>query len=249
MNLRNRPKPIPLLKLEALIPRLRPGFPYLAELQMEERNRIKGYEGEKKIDYHIRILDKRYTVLHDVYLRVNGKSFQIDTLIISSNAIFIVEMKDYSGKVLLDTVLRQCIHSNGRKENGINYPIAQVENQKLQLENWLVSHNLFDIPVYYFIAFSDSSTIIEVKGDPQEIAPIVAHGEQIPKMVLDKDRELPNKKIQDYKLGKAILRECREYDFDILGKYHVLPHDIMPGVQCPNCGMFGMTRTQKKLAL
>ncbi|WP_170840663.1 hypothetical protein [Oceanobacillus limi] len=131
--------------------------------------------------------------------------------------------------------MKQCILSNGKKEQGINYPITQAENQKFLLQNWFYNHNINDIPTYYFIAFSDPSTIIEVKGDQQSIADVVAHGEQIPQMIINKDSELPNR-FQDYKLGKVILKECGEFDFDILGNFQVTAKDVMPGGNVKNVG-------------
>ncbi|MFD2044546.1 nuclease-related domain-containing protein [Ornithinibacillus salinisoli] len=242
MKIRGLQVPKPLQKLQAVIPRLQPDFPNYAALCNEEKNRLKGYKGEKQIDYYLNILANRCTILHDVYLTVNGKSFQIDSILATKRACYIIETKDYNKRVIFDTVLKQCILSNGKVETGVNYPITQVENQKIQLENWLAKHNIGDVPIYYFVALSNPGTIIEVKGNEQEIANKVVHGDQLPKLILDIDRKLEDK-FQDYKLGKAILQECGEFDFDILHKYGVKSTDIMPGVQCPECGLLGMHRT------
>ncbi|MUK87402.1 NERD domain-containing protein [Ornithinibacillus sp. L9] len=242
MNIRTRQVPLPLQKLQAVIPRLQPGFQNYAALCYEERNRLRGFEGEKEIDYYLNLLANRCTILQDVYLKVNGKSFQLDSVLATRRACYLIESKNYSKRVLLDTVLKQCILSNGKVETGVNYPITQAENHKIQFENFLAKHNLPDVPVYFFVALSDPGTIIEVKGDDQEIVNKVTHGEQLPKMILDIDSKLEDR-FQDYKLGKTILRECGEFDFDILNKYGVKTTDIMPGVQCPKCGHIGMART------
>ncbi|OZU88250.1 hypothetical protein CIL03_11385 [Virgibacillus indicus] len=244
MIIRRRTKPLVLQKYDATVPRLRPNFPQLQEVQREQAVRTKGFEGEKAVDYHIDFLAAEATILHDVCLTVMGKSFQIDTLVNTPHAIFPVESKNYSGAITFDTVLRQMIRDDGRKETGFNYPVTQADLQKFKLQMWLQERNFPDIPIYPFIAISDPATIIKVKGDDQELAKTVAHGAHIPGMILAKNREYAEKhaKIDDRKIGNAILRECREFDIDIIKKHNIKASDLMPGVACLVCGVVGMKR-------
>jgi len=50
------------------------------------------------------------------------------------------------------------------------------------------------------------------------------------------------KKLQDYQIGKSVLRECGEFDIDLFKLYGMRPADILPGVICPDCGLRGMER-------
>ncbi|WP_010095234.1 nuclease-related domain-containing protein [Ornithinibacillus scapharcae] len=149
MLLKKREMPIPLMQLQALIPRLSPDYPLLAKLKWDEKARLKGYEGERNIDYFIGLLADRFHILHDVCLTVNSLIVQIDSIIISNKAVYIIEMKNYSQKVIFDTKLNQFIQTDGKVDKGFNNPIMQAENQRLQLRMWLQQHGI-NIPIYFW---------------------------------------------------------------------------------------------------
>ncbi|MGJ9458109.1 nuclease-related domain-containing protein [Oceanobacillus sp. CF4.6] len=107
-----RPKPLILQKYEALTPRIPKNFPRLAEIQYELAKSHKGYIGEMKVDYYLSVLAQRYTILPDVCLKVNGQTFQIDNLLITDHAIYLIEVKNYNGKIIFNTILS--IHSRRR---------------------------------------------------------------------------------------------------------------------------------------
>jgi len=245
MIIKHRSKPLPLQKIDAAIPRLSQHCRSLPKMQEDAKIRQHGYNGERKVDYFINNLAPKFTILHDVYLRESSKNFQIDSLIIANHSIFIVDSKNYMGTIRFNTILKQLTRNDGKIESGFEYPITQVENQKIHLENWLAKHNLINIPVYGHAAIADPSTIVKVSGDEEEIAKVVAHGAEFPKMILDKDIETgraDNEKLPHYKIGRAILQECRDFNIDIFKYYDLRPTDILPGVICPDCGLLGMKR-------
>src|SRR5699024_10972360 len=100
-------KPIELRKLEAVIPRLHPNHPKLSEIKHEAARSYKGYIGEKKVNYHLEQLTDTFTILQSVTLNVTEKNFQIDTIMISDYAIYIIESKNYSGIITFNTILKQ----------------------------------------------------------------------------------------------------------------------------------------------
>jgi len=243
--IKQRTKPIRLQKLEALLPRLNPRTPKYAELEKEFAKRLKGYLGEKQVDYHLETISHRALNLPDVNLRHKGRNFQIDHFLISPHAKYIVETKNYQGTIIFDTTYKQLIRDDGEKETGFRYPITQVEMQKLKLEQWLRAHNLPETPIYYFIAISHPSTIIKVKGDDSSIRMVVAHAENIPIMIMEKERQLQQNNprvFQHHKIGHIIARHDKEPDFDILSTYNLNSKDIMAGVPCPHCDWLGMKR-------
>ncbi|WP_077329115.1 NERD domain-containing protein [Virgibacillus siamensis] len=245
MILRKRKKPRPLAKLDAIIPRLSPAFPRLADIKKDAAQRQRGYIGEKKVDYYLDNLASKHTILQDVCLRVNGKTTQMDTVISANYATYIVDAKHYMDKIIFNTNLKQLTRSDGKIESGFEYPITQVENQKFHLQNYFFQHNMPNIPIYYFVAIADPSTIMEVVGDEQELAKIVAHAARIPSMILAKEDELSNagaNKLQHWNIGKQILRDCIEYDRDIMREYGIMLDDLSPGVRCLKCKMLGMGR-------
>lgn len=243
MIIKHRTKPRDLEMLEAAIPRLLKSFPKLEEMQKDTAILYKGYIGEQKVDYHLNILANKYTILQDVRLLTQGRSIQFDTIVIANNAIFAIEIKNVSGKITFDTILRQFIRNDGTTEEGFRYPITQAETQKLLLQNWLNEHNFHNIPVHYFIAISEPSTIIDVKGDHEAIAKVVAHAEHIPQMIVNIDRHLKNRtNLPARQIGETILHHHRNPTYDIFRKYNLKKTDILPGIICPKCTWLGMHR-------
>lgn len=235
-----------LQKLEAVIPRISTDFARLPDLEYEMAREMKGYIGERKVDYFLDPLAGKCSILRGVCLNVQGKKFQIDTLVITENAIYIVEIKNFNGTITFDSILNQFTRDDGEKEIGYRHPITQAELQQMCLENWLHERNYKNIPIHFFIAISDPATVIKVTGDAQSISRVVAHGEHIPRKILDKEKEIGKGVLQHHHIGEAILRECEEHDFDVLRKFGVKPSDITPGVRCPGCGFIGMGRRNGK---
>lgn len=58
---------------------------------------IKGKYGERKISLILMSLPSEYYIFNDIYIQVNGKSVQIDHVIISPYGIFVIETKNYTG--------------------------------------------------------------------------------------------------------------------------------------------------------
>ncbi|WP_164667780.1 nuclease-related domain-containing protein [Virgibacillus doumboii] len=243
MIIKKRDKPLPLKKLEAAIPRLSPRFPRLSKMKKDAESRQKGYDGELEVDYFLEYLAGTHTIIQDVYLRVNGKNVQVDSLLASKHAIHIVDSKNLSGTITFDTHLNQMIRNDGKAEAGNDNPITQVKNQKFHLQNWFTQNNLPNIPIFPFVAISESSTIIKAIGDAQAVGKMVAHGARIPTMIMEEEQQLDGlKNIHDRQIGKMILNACGEFDLDIMKDFGIKSSDLSPGVICPACNMLGMER-------
>ncbi|MBR3118226.1 MAG: NERD domain-containing protein [Oceanobacillus sp.] len=246
MIIRKRTKPLILRKYEILRTRLKRNFPRIQQIDRAYGKYMKGYMGEVKVDYYLQFLEQITTILQDVCLKLDGKSVQLDNIIISQHAIYIVEVKNYSGTIIFDTTLNQFIRDDGKKETGFSHPITQVELQQLKLQNWLHHNGFTNIPIYYFVAISEPSTIIKVIGDTEPIAKVVAHGERIPHIILDIEKKLENtNKIIHQKIGHMILKKCIDFDRDIMKEHEIKREDLVNGVKCTSCDMLAMQRTPR----
>ncbi|WP_147404956.1 nuclease-related domain-containing protein [Oceanobacillus halophilus] len=206
--------------------------------------RRKGYAGEKKVDYYLRMLASKFTILHDVCLNVNGQTFQMDNLIITPHAIYIIDVKSYHGSINFDHILKQSIHADGKTERGYMYPITQVELQQYKLQQWLLEQSLPSIPIYHFVAISEPSTSIHVKGDEEAVAKIVGHGEDMPRRILHQEELLTNGPVfQHQQICYAIKNNCVEFDLDVMDIHQLNQSDLQQGVFCPECGYLGIPRT------
>ncbi|NAO99702.1 NERD domain-containing protein [Halomonas sp. MG34] len=226
-------------QFEALLSRVRSDHPKFREVESDYARRKKGYIGERQVDYYLEDLASEMTILQDFNLSVEGKNMQLDNLLISQRAAYIVEVKNFTGSITFDTELQQFT----RDERGFRHPIQQAELQKQRLQAWLQEMNLPPIPIYYFIAISDPSTIIKVEGNKEEIAKVVAHAAHIPNKIKQHEARGSNQQpIQHQKLGAKMLRACKqEYHLPML-RYGIQSQDILPGIHCPVCKYLGMKR-------
>lgn len=246
MILRKRTKPILLRKLDASLPRLPRNFKHWNKLETEIARRYKGYIGEIKVDGYIRShFAKWCTVLHDVTLKIDSTQIQMDSIIISPHAIYILEIKNFNNSIIFNTILDTFTRDDGKVVTGFRHPITQAETHQLNVIQFLSEHGYHYVPVHFFIAVSEPSTIIKVIGEEQAIAKVVLHGEHIPKKIMELEERYEREstsKLPHLEIGEAICRVCYDFDFNILGKYGVKWKDIMPGVHCPVCGYLGMER-------
>ncbi len=248
--IKGREKPIALRKIDAAISRLVASCSKLPQLRKKAAQLQKGYNGERKLDYHLRSVSDAFAIVNDVTLCIFSKQFQIDSLIISAHAIYIVEVKSYEGTVMFNTLLKQFNRNNGEKLQGFKYPISQVETIHFHLLRWLEQRNLGGLPIYYFIAFSEQSTIIQVDGDEKAISKVVSYVDEIPLRMMKLNTELANLKQANNQLKNRIVRtvmhECVTFKYDVFKEFGISKQDIQPGVHCPACGTLRMGRHHGK---
>lgn len=173
MFIRNRHKPRTLQKIDALIPRLPIGHAQLPKLRRNAAKLQKGYNGERRLDYHLRSLSEDFHVLSDVCLRIHNKDYQMDSLVISPHSIYIFEEKTFDGILTFDTTHRQLIQTNNNQEKSYTYPLTQADNASYLLMQWLQSNGHYGVPIHSLISLAQPSTIIRVEGDKEHIAKFV----------------------------------------------------------------------------
>ena len=118
--------------------------------------KLKGKRGERQVAKTLMRLPNGYTIFNDVYILENGKSSQIDHVVLSPHGIFVIETKNYRG----------WIYGNEKDQ----YWIKNMYGTKYQFYNPLLqnySHvkalqSLFGFPMQYFISivvFTDHATL------------------------------------------------------------------------------------------
>lgn len=239
MFLKQRQKPIMLEKLEVLQNRLLDDHPELPKINREVAQRQAGYKGELRLDYFLRYLPQTYSILNDVTLTLDNVRTQFDSIILSNHAIYLIEVKNITGTVTVDTTLRQFTRENGQGLEGFDDPITQVENAMLFLNKWLRAHRLEGLPVYNFIGIASSRTIINVTGD--EPPPRFTYVNAIPGRIIAMNDKLSH---SNQKLKTNIIQKLQEnhadFDLDIFKYFRIAPSDIQTGAQCPGCGALTM---------
>lgn len=239
MSQYKRTLPKSLLYLQALLPRLSPNHKHFNDLQTEVAIRQKGFNGEKKLDYHLQMLDNDYKILNDITLSYKRNKFQIDSLIITPHAIFIVDSKSIDGIITFNTTLQQLTQNNQGIERNLKYPITQLESIKFLLMKWLELRDLMGFPIFYFVSIADTSSILRVDGDENFIRKHVSYAENIPHLLMQKNEQIAkfsrNNILLQEKIISSIFREKEDLFIDLSHKYKIERHDIAPGVVCSKC--------------
>lgn len=103
MIVKERKPPITLLKLEVLLRRLPKEHSIRSTVESDFMKIKSGYVGEKKVDYYLNFLPKKeYSIFHNIRLKSEDHFFQIDTLIITSKYILLLEIKNMLGNLMFD---------------------------------------------------------------------------------------------------------------------------------------------------
>ena len=196
---KERPIPIKIQKLQVLLDRLLLNHPKIPFIKDNLSKSLAGYNGEKAIDYYLNLLpDEHFYILHDMRLNVNGRYFQIDTLLLTDSFALIIEVKNIAGVINFDTTFNQMIQFKKGIEIALPDPTIQISMQESQLRKWLHQHHFPLIPIRTIIVISNPQTII--RSDDKSISKQVIHAASLPQKISQIRNEF-KKKIA---LGKDI---------------------------------------------
>nr|WP_106783978.1 nuclease-related domain-containing protein [Lysinibacillus timonensis] len=99
-------------------------------------NLKKGYEGELLFDTILEMLEGNYLILNDLLLKTNNNTYQIDSLLIMSDTIFVFEVKNYEGDFIYETTSDK-IYTKTKIE--IVNPLIQLKRTETLLHQLLQS--------------------------------------------------------------------------------------------------------------
>lgn len=239
MTVLKRNRPLSLRYLHALLPRISPTHTHFKDLQKEAAIRQKGFNGEVKLDYHLNMLAAEFTILHDITLTYYETTFQIDSLILSPFALYIIDSKSIDGTLHFNTNLQQLIQYHQGVETSYKYPLTQLESIKFLLMKWLQVRKLAGLPIFYFVSIAEASSIFQVTGNEDYIRKIVTYAEGIPHFIMRKNKQLSKISIAQPEVQKkitaAIIKERQDFYIDLAHKYDIKRDDIAPGIVCKKC--------------
>ena len=246
MIIKKREIPLSILKLQALLRRLPKTHPKVPLLQENLAKRQSGYNGEKALDYPLSFLsEKDYYILHDLRLKDSGHYFQMDTLILNSNFLVIVEVKNISGTVYFDPVFHQLIRTKDGEETAFKDPISQLKRQELHLKNWLAKNDLPTLPILSLVVISNEKTIIRTADNYKDATEKVLHADHLPNKLQQFEKMYQVKRLT----GKQIKKACRSLkkadeplQLSYLEQYDITYDELVKGVFCPSCQSHPMIR-------
>ena len=155
-----RRKPQALLVMEALNKRM--------ILSRKEKQNLysmkKGYEGECIFDDMIKEANPNAQVMKDLLLKVNGTTFQIDTILISSDTIYFYEIKNYEGEYHLNKE-KMIIYRSGTE---ILNPVNQLQRSSF-LFSQLLNQNKHSFKIKANIIFINSQFTLYTSSPVENI--------------------------------------------------------------------------------
>ncbi|MEH7237461.1 nuclease-related domain-containing protein [Bacillus sp. JJ1562] len=114
-------------------------------------NQIKGYEGELLFDSFTEKLDCDCLVLNDLLLQINNITFQIDSLLLTPEVLYIFEVKNYEVDFYYES---DRLYKKPKIER--NNPLIQLNRSESLLRQFLQSHG-FTIPIQAYVVFVNPS--------------------------------------------------------------------------------------------
>lgn len=216
------------------------------ELSEEDRqyyfNLEKGYEGELAFDRYLETLSDDWLIVNDLFLRYNNTSFQIDSLLISHEMIYLFEIKNFEGDFYFEGD-----HWYTLSKREISNPMLQLEKnlsllRRLLLDwgyNYHFSENLVFVNPEFFLYNASL-------GKP------IIFPSQIERFLDRLNRKKPRNNSRDLKMAELLIVEhiadppllkVPKYDYESLRKGMVCGccHSLSLEVQgrmlvCPKCG-------------
>lgn len=246
-----KPCSVPLLTLteEVLLRRLLLNHQKRAEILSNLKKGWSGYRGEQNLSYHLSFLpEKEYFIFHDVRLVTNGMSCQLDVLLLTPFAIFIIESKNLSGQVTYDQNTKRLIRIYQNQEESFPDPVMQAKRQQIVLQHWMDEQKLKSCPIEYLVSIGSSTTLLKTNGS-NHIFQKLLFAEQIPDKIQQLNQSYNKRILSPYLLQKfcnLLLESHTPLSINILEKCEISPSDILSGVQCPSCNRLPMDRIKNK---
>lgn len=237
--------PLIIKKLEAALRRTPFTHPSYQQMKIDLAKYRSGYRGQQSLDYYFKFLDEnKYCILRDLRLPYKDVYFQMDTTILSTNYISLLEVKNNKGTLEFDLDFHQMIQRY--EENGVEVvkiyddPIQQVQRQRFQLASWLTKKKYPSMPIEYNVVISNSSTRI-LPPKPQHrnflVDKVIRPGEIQHKIYSFQNKYqcsiLTVQELQ--KLAKTLIKAHQPPSRDVLIDYLIYPNELIRGVQCTNC--------------
>ncbi|RDW21303.1 hypothetical protein CWR48_02505 [Oceanobacillus arenosus] len=227
-----------ILEMEALAKRLVPMHPEKQSITLQAGNIRAGYDGELSLQYPLSFLPyHQYLIFHYIRIPDSNGFFQIDLLILSTNFILIIEVKNIRDTITFDE-MGQSVRKSGDNETIFSNPIDQVNLQHLRLLHWIRKFEFPPIPIEKIVVYSNPSTLLKNRSNDSTIPKITIRKEKL----LSKIEELASKYVtpsfneeQLIDLTAQLLDAHVPEKANAMKRYGIANEELLMGVICPRC--------------
>ncbi|MBT2680211.1 NERD domain-containing protein [Bacillus sp. ISL-35] len=233
MAFKERVEPITLSKLKVLNKRL--------VLSDEEKrylsNLDKGYQGELQFDAMTETLTSSCLILNELLLEVEKATFQIDTLILFADTLYIFEIKNNHG----DYLYKQEGLTSLTTGASIKNPLDQLNRTKLLFKK-LLNQLGYNFKLQGSVVFVNPEfTLYQAQPDLPFIFPT-----QIKRLITHLNNQLGKVSTNHYKLAnKLVSLHQTESPSNKLPSFNY--DELKEGITCLECESFSVTASHKFL--
>lgn len=196
----------------------------------------KGFEGESRFDQLIEILQEERYILNDLLLEVNNSYFQIDSLIISQEAIYLLDVKNYQGDYYLDSNKLYSVTSDREYKN----PVTQLQRSATLFRQLLQTLKLNFLVEASVLFINPEFTLYQSPMDqpfilPSQVNRFLNSINQTPSKLSDEQKKLAKKLIS--------LHQAKN-PYNLLPKYQY--DQLRKGIYCKTCYSFAVSVKNNK---
>lgn len=165
MILKQRSEPPEIRQLQNLlqrVPNVHPLFPHWTE---KLRRMTAGFHGEQRVDalWQEIPFECPHYFLHDLFIQKISSSHQIDTLLVTSRFVLLLEIKTIAGQLDFDPQLRQFSRTNRDGSiDGMRNPDDQLRRHEKWVQQFLAAQKV-SLPVIGAIVFTYPSSIVNTR--------------------------------------------------------------------------------------
>lgn len=152
-----------------------------------ENPQTKGKYGESKVAEKLETISKERYILNNIYINDNGKSRQIDHIVITNSGVFVIETKNFGGKIYGKESSNEWIQYIGKQGFNFKNPIHQNYGH-VQIVKKVINDG--SINVESIIAFTRRA-ILKVKTYTKVLYP-----DEIVKYISNKNEYLKSDKMK-----------------------------------------------------
>lgn len=217
------------------------------EIKQDIEKQIKlasyGIVGEDNIAFELKNSGMDIIVLHDLYFEIEGRSAQIDYIVITNKKVYLIECKNLIGNIEIDGQgsFVRTYELNGKKiKEGIYSPITQNQRHMQILKDVIsnskanfIARALFEkkFMEHYksIVVLANPKTYLNAKFAKKEIKQQVIRCDQLIEYIKNNNMQntgLSMKYTDMYELGEQLLRLSVQNKSDYLAKYKTIVENI-----------------------
>lgn len=186
-----------------------------------------------------------FRIFSDVALHVGDWKVQIDCLVVTDRSCIVLESKNMSGDLNFDTSTEEFYRI---EENNLETPFPNPYFQlmrNIRFMKDLLRTSFPELQVTGAIVMTSKSCRIRNKPSHYPMFKLESIMEKIIHMYNHSTADVLSDKQLDT-LESMIRMEQSSFTYPPLCEhYRISPNDLIRGVECPHCGVFGMQRTGK----